>query len=164
MMDATEYLKRPYSRLVVPEPDGSFRAEIVEFPGCIALEDSATKALESLEEVATSWIEAARAQGQRIPEPLEENKFSGKLVLRLPRNLHRKAARCAARDGISLNQFIVAAVAEQTGMSTLTTRNVAQNIAVNIYPMLVSTRDPTKWRDINTGNNSVHITWKQQNA
>lgn len=110
-----DYLKKPYTRLVVPESDGSFRAEVLEFPGCIALGDTAAQALADLEEVAASWIEAAIRQGQQIPEPMEEAGFSGKLVVRLPRTLHKKAALIADREGVSLNQFIVASVAEHVG-------------------------------------------------
>jgi predicted RNase H-like HicB family nuclease len=101
--------------LVLPESDGSFRAEILEFPGCLALGDTPADALSNLEEVAASWIEAALAQGQRIPEPMENAGFSGKLVVRLPRSLHRKAAQTAEREGVSLNQFILSSIAEQVG-------------------------------------------------
>jgi predicted HicB family RNase H-like nuclease len=111
----TEFLRRPYVRSVVPEPDGSFRAEIQEFPGCIALGDTSAGALEALEEVATEWIAVALARGQKIPEPAEDAGYSGKLVLRLPKSLHRRAAYAAQRDQVSLNQFIVAALAEHIG-------------------------------------------------
>jgi len=110
-----EYLKKPYGRTVVPESDGTFRAEIIEFPGCIATGETASEALANLENVAASWLEATLARGQRIPEPIENVGFSGKLVVRLPKTLHKKAAHMAARDGISLNQFIVSSVAERVG-------------------------------------------------
>jgi predicted RNase H-like HicB family nuclease len=116
-MGPAEYLKKPYGRLVMPEADGSFRAEIMEFPGCLALGDTTADALANLEDVAFAWVEAALGQGQHIPEPTERNNFSGKLVVRLPRSLHRKAAQMAERDGVSLNQFIVSSIAEQVGQS-----------------------------------------------
>src|SRR5882762_8764153 len=76
----SEYLKRPYGRVVVPESDGTFRAEIMEFPGCIATGDTAAKALTSLEIVAESWLEATIARGLHVSEPMEGGRFSGKLV------------------------------------------------------------------------------------
>src|ERR1700722_9114638 len=79
------YLKRPYARMVLPEPDGSFRGEILEFPGCIATGDTPAEALSSLEEVAKGWLAAAMAHAQNIPEPVEAGGFSGKMVLRLPK-------------------------------------------------------------------------------
>jgi predicted HicB family RNase H-like nuclease len=120
-MSPADYLKKPYSRLVVPEEDGSFRAEILEFPGCIATGDTAAKAYGALEEVAESWLQATLAKGQSVPEPAEESEFSGKLVVRLPKSLHRKAARAARRDGASLNQFIVSCISEQVGIRSAVT-------------------------------------------
>jgi antitoxin HicB len=114
-MALAEYLKKPYGRFVVPESDGTFRGEIIEFPGCIAVGDTAAEALANLEDVAASWLEATLARGQRIPEPIENVEFSGKLVVRLPKTLHKKAAHIAARDRISLNQFIVSSIAERVG-------------------------------------------------
>lgn len=117
-MTPAEYLKKPYGRYVVPESDGTFRAEIIEFPGCIAVGNTAAEALANLEDVAASWLEATIARDLRVPEPVENTAFSGKLVVRLPKTLHKKAARMAAQDGVSLNQFIVSSVAEQVGYST----------------------------------------------
>ena len=120
-MALAEYLKKPYGRFVVPESDGTFRAEIIEFPGCIAVGETAAEALANLEDVAASWLEATLARGQRIPEPIENVEFSGKLVVRLPKTLHKKAAHIAARDRISLNQFIVSSIAERVGAQSAST-------------------------------------------
>ena len=139
-MKATDFLKRPYARVVVPEEDGSFRAEIPEFPGCIALADTAPEALAMLEEVAASWLESALSKGQRIPEPIENSEFSGKLVLRMPKSLHKKAAFMAEREGVSLNQFIVTAVAMNVGLPQTpqtTTLNLFQNATTQNF-LLVS--------------------------
>jgi antitoxin HicB len=115
-MRSDEYLKRPYSRVVIPENDGTYRSEILEFPGCIASGDTAAQALASLEDVAESWLESILARGQSVPEPFEENEFSGKLVLRLAKSIHQKAAKAARRDGVSLNTLIANCVAEHVGV------------------------------------------------
>ncbi len=115
-MEAAEILKMPYARVVVPEEDGTFTAEILEFPGCVANGDSGASALAAVEQVALDWIEAEREQNHSIPEPLGTANYSGKLVVRMPQGLHRRAAQTAAREGASLNQLIVACIAEQVGM------------------------------------------------
>jgi predicted HicB family RNase H-like nuclease len=115
-MEAAEILMKPFARQVVPQPDGLFKAEILEFPGCFAVGESPAAALVTLEEVAVDWIEAALAQGQDIPEPTESAAYSGKFVVRMSKTLHRKAAQFALRDGVSLNQFVVNCVAEHVGM------------------------------------------------
>jgi antitoxin HicB len=111
-----ELLRQPYARVILPESDGSFRGEIIEFPGCIAAGDTAGETLLNLEEAATSWLLAALDLGQNIPEPIENsNDYSGRFVLRLPKSLHKKAALTAEREGTSLNQFIVYSLAETIG-------------------------------------------------
>ena len=64
--DPADYFKRPYRRVVVPEEDGTFRAEIHEFPGCIATGDTETDALAALEDVALSWLESVMAMGEVV--------------------------------------------------------------------------------------------------
>lgn len=113
--DIKTLLKRPYMRTVVPQEDGSYHAEIVEFPGCMATGETAAQALEMLEGVAESWLAAVLDAGQQVPLPLENNDYSGKLVLRMPRGLHRKAALLAEREGVSLNQLITTCLAERVG-------------------------------------------------
>jgi predicted RNase H-like HicB family nuclease len=114
-MEPHEILARPYGRVLIPEPNGQFTAEIIEFPNCVASGNSATDALANLEQVAADWIAAALEQGQDIPAPMESADYSGRLVLRMPKGLHRRAALLAEREGASLNQFIVTSLAEAVG-------------------------------------------------
>lgn len=112
-----EILRRPYSRVLVPEMDGRFSAEVLEFPGCFSQGDTASEAYANLEEAARNWVQAMIDQGSDIPPPASTN-VSGRFALRLPRDLHAKATRLAERDGVSLNQFIVTALAERVGGQT----------------------------------------------
>lgn len=125
----SSYLKKPYARLVVPEDDGTFRGEVLEFPGCIAIGDTPAEAFASLEEAAKGWLRAALIRNQNIPEPVENTEFSGRLVLRLPKSLHKKAARFAEYDGVSLNQFIIASIAECVGERARSLGQVTLNAA-----------------------------------
>lgn len=113
---AEAYLERPYRRVLIPDSETeTYTAEIAEFPGCVTEGKTPTEALRRLEAAAESWIEAALDAGQAIPEPMEEQEYSGKLVLRLSRSLHRRAAERAQAEGISLNQFIATTLAERVG-------------------------------------------------
>ncbi len=111
------YLKLPYARLLTPDLEsGTYTAEIQDLPGCIAQGDTPQQALENLENAAASWIQVALEQGQAIPEPFSMHPVpSGRIALRLPKTLHRQAAQMAEREGASLNQFLVAAIAEKVG-------------------------------------------------
>ena len=125
-----DYLKEPYARILIPEADGGFSAEFLEFPGCFAEGDTADEAFRSLEEAAKSWIEVALSQKQEIPPPSANHGFAGKIALRLSRDLHRLAVRKAERDGVSLNQCLATAIAAWVGADNLAER-LATKLQVN---------------------------------
>lgn len=143
-MKVGEYLKRPYGRVVIPEQDGTFHAEIVEFPGCIAVGDTAAEALANLESVAESWLQATIAKGLHVPEPVESTEYSGKLVVRLPKTLHKKAVYAAAREGVSLNQFIVSCIAEQVGARSTAAPELLRLMQAAQQTALTGTRSRTR--------------------
>jgi predicted RNase H-like HicB family nuclease len=129
---ASELLKKPYTRIMIPdEESGTFTAQIVEFPGCIAQGDTPAEAYERLESTAESWIEAALAMHQEIPPPSADAQFSGRFALRLPRSLHRQVAQLAELDGTSLNQFIVSTLAEKVGAVSMY-RGLTQQLSISI--------------------------------
>ena len=110
-----DILREPYARILTPGEDGTYTAEILEFPGCYAEGDTAQEAIVNLENAALSWIEAALEQGQDIPSPIEAHGHSGRISLRLAKSVHKQAARFAERDQISLNQFFSTAIAARVG-------------------------------------------------
>ena len=118
----------------------------MEFPGCIAAGDTAEETLARLEGIAASWLQSMIARGQQIPEPLEAVNYSGKLVLRLSKSLHQKAAVAAHMDGVSLNSFIANCVAERVGersrQAFTPTRTVNFSIHVVAGPGAASTQIP----------------------
>jgi predicted HicB family RNase H-like nuclease len=52
------------------------------------------------------------ANGEPIPEPLAEKQYSGKFQVRIPPQQHRMLAIRAAEEGVSLNRYISAKLAE----------------------------------------------------
>jgi len=121
-----EYLKEPYARILIPDEQGGYTAEILELSGCFAEGETADETMQALDRAADSWIQAACDAGQEIPSPFMNQGYSGKIALRLPRSLHRQATQFAARDGVSLNQFLVSAIAARIGAEEAYTRLVAQ--------------------------------------
>ena len=120
--DPKEILKAPYSRVVTPQDNGTFMGEILEFHGCIAQGNTPEEALLILEEMAQDWIRISQERKKPIPEPLAGHQYSGKLALRMPKSIHKQAALIAAKEGASLNQFIVAAVAAKVGAEEVLAR------------------------------------------
>jgi len=114
-----EFLKEPYARILIPSEGGTYFAELLEFPGCYAEGNTPQDALDNLNEAAIAWIEAATDQGQDIPKPLATYGYSGKISLRIPKSVHKKAARFAQKDDVSLNQFLASAIAARVGAEEL---------------------------------------------
>lgn len=124
-----DYLKQPYTRIVIPDlKTGTFTAEILEFPGCISVGKTIEETYERLERVAESWIEAALSLGQTIPPPTEIQGAGGKIVLRLPKSLHRQLILISEREGTSLNQFILSAISEKVGATNISNEFVQKII------------------------------------
>jgi predicted RNase H-like HicB family nuclease len=138
LINYEQYLQEPYSRVLIPDKEsGTYTAVILEFPGCIAQGDTPQEAYDHLENVAKEWIESALTLKQEIPPPSQSISYGGKVLLRLPKGLHRQLALIAEREGVSLNQFIVAALSEKVGAFSLYDKltkkldQVAMNAAVN---------------------------------
>ncbi len=113
-----DYLVKPYKRALVPEENGEFFAEIEEFPGCFASGKTEVETLQNLESVAEEWIAAELEKGREIPKPFASQEYRGKVALRIPKGLHGSAVEMAHREGTSLNQFLLWAIAEKVGRAT----------------------------------------------
>ncbi len=129
-----DYLKLPYARILIPEEDGRFSAEVLEFPGCYSQGQDASEAFDNLEKAAAAWIETCLDLGQEIPPPSVNHGYSGRIALRLPRGLHRVAAHKAQRDGISLNQCLITAIAAWVGADNLYER-ITHRVEMNFIHM-----------------------------
>ena len=111
-----DYLKEPYAFLLMPDAEsGTYAAEVQEFEGCFSQGRTADEAMANLREAAENWIEATLQQGRPIPRPFATIEVSGKFALRLPVSLHEKVQRLADRDEVSVNTFLVEAIAEKVG-------------------------------------------------
>jgi predicted HicB family RNase H-like nuclease len=87
-------------------------------PGCLAAGDDPNEAVALLRDSFALWVEATASAGRPIPQPARSGP-NGRILLRLPRSLHVRAAQAAARDGVSVNAFVAAAVAERVGQGEI---------------------------------------------
>jgi predicted RNase H-like HicB family nuclease len=90
--------------------DEGFIAVAPDLPGCAAFGESQEEALGELQDAIAAWIEAAQSAGNRIPEPSEparDAEYSGKVLVRMPRELHGQLARLAKSENVSLNHYLV---------------------------------------------------------
>ena len=107
-MNVKEYLNRPYHIVIQHITDESgnyYLATVKEFDGCMSHGDTHIEAFDNIQEAMEGWIETKLENGFSVPEPIEENQYSGKFVLRLPKSLHARLAMEAEKEGVSLNQY-----------------------------------------------------------
>lgn len=106
------YNSLPYTKELVKGEDG-YLARIKELRGCISQGDTEEEALEMLADAFISWIEAALEDGIDIPLPesMQDEKYSGRFALRMPKTLHAELARQSEKEGVSLNQYIATLLA-----------------------------------------------------
>lgn len=69
-----------------------------------------------LTEIKRDIFERCLAEGLFIPEPKSEDlqKYSGKILLRMPRSLHKSVAEAADDEGQSINTYIIGALLKTT--------------------------------------------------
>ncbi len=110
-----EYMKLPYTIELRNDAEDGWFVRVKELPGCMSQGDSAEEALAMIQEAMQDWIEVALEDGKPIPEPVEEDEYSGKFIVRTPRWLHRRLVKEAEAQGISLNQYVSTALAYMVG-------------------------------------------------
>jgi predicted RNase H-like HicB family nuclease len=108
-MTVQDYLKLPYHVIITHKIDESgdyYFATVQELDGCMSDGATPEEASCNIREAMEGWIATKLEAGFPVPEPVNDS-YSGRFALRLPKTLHAKLARDAARDGVSLNQYIV---------------------------------------------------------
>ncbi len=88
------------------ETDGVFIGRVTEFPSLAAHGSSQEKTLREIRSVVQYVLEDLAAEGVAIPVPVGKRSFSGKLNLRMPKDLHRRLALESEMQGVSLNALI----------------------------------------------------------
>jgi len=87
--------------------DGEHVATVAEFPSLSWLAPTPVEALQGLADVVRDVLTDLGASGEPIPEPLSERAYSGRFVVRVPADLHRRLGREAAEQHVSLKPACV---------------------------------------------------------
>ena len=111
--------------LVSDDGEDYWAAEFPDLPGCLADGPTPNEAVENAEAAKQIWIEAELEAGRAIPEPAGDRDYSGRFVVRMPRSLHRRLARTAQREGVSLNQQVLSRLAGTSAAVESTPRKSA---------------------------------------
>jgi predicted HicB family RNase H-like nuclease len=117
-------------RKVFVENDELWRATVRELPDVAEFAETREQAIELALDSIESLKEAADEEGRDFPEPIEdEDEFSGRVTLRMPKYIHRAVAQNALADGMSLNSYIV----------TTMTIDLAQRVRAVSTPTIAAT-------------------------
>jgi antitoxin HicB len=108
-------LNYPIEIIQIPESEGGGVSASVPLLGrlsCVGDGETVQEAIEDLTRVKQRVLEGLLQSGKKIPVPDDEDdaSYSGRILLRLPRELHRRVAKRAEGRGESINRYIVNAL------------------------------------------------------
>lgn len=95
-------------RVIWSDKDDAYLGLCVEFPSLSWLTGTPEAALKGIRRVVAEGIKIMGGDGDSIPEPLSNKKYSGKFSVRIPPEVHKNLAMQAAEEGVSLNRLISA--------------------------------------------------------
>lgn len=111
------YMALPYTMTVrfCPDQGGYYIAEYVELRGLSMTGKTPEEAVEELLAEKPEWFELCIRENLEIPLPVEPQKYSGNVTLRMPPTLHESLIRISRLERVSLNQYVVSALAKTVG-------------------------------------------------
>ena len=109
------YLDLKYPVTFETAQEGGYFVEIEDLPGCYSQGETIEEAMKMIEEARRLWIEVAYEDDLNIPLPRGGQEYSGKFFIRTPKSLHRELVKMAKREGVSLNQLLVATLSRVVG-------------------------------------------------
>ena len=95
-------------RVIWSDKDDEYLGLCAEFPSLSWLAGTPEAALKGIRRVIAEGIKIMEADGDPIPEPLSNKKYSGRFSVRIPPEVHRSLSIQAAEEGVSLNRLISA--------------------------------------------------------
>jgi predicted HicB family RNase H-like nuclease len=114
MSQAAEHYSITVRRVSI-EGEEFWRATVRELPDVAEFAETREEAIDLALDSIETLMQAAKEEGGEFPEPLEEeDEYSGRVTLRLPKSLHREIVAQAQLEDVSLNTYIVAALAKHS--------------------------------------------------
>jgi predicted HicB family RNase H-like nuclease len=92
-------------RVTWSEDDNEYVGLCAEFPSLSWIADSPEKALKGIRKLVANILLDMVTNDEPIPEPIACKHYSGKFMVRVPPDIHRKLVLQAAESGVSLNRI-----------------------------------------------------------
>ena len=92
-------------RVTWSEDDNEYVGLCAEFPSLSWLAQTPETALKGIRKLVADVVIDMDKSGETVPEPFACRSYSGKFMVRVPPDVHRKIAIQAAESGVSLNRI-----------------------------------------------------------
>lgn len=92
-------------RVTWSEDDNEYVGLCAEFPSLSWLAPNLEVALKGIRKLVADVVKDMEKTGEKAPEPIACRSYSGKFMVRVPPDVHRKIAIQAAESGVSLNRI-----------------------------------------------------------
>ena len=103
---------RKYLKVVEwSKEDGCYIGSAPPIIGQCCHGDTEANVMAQLAVIVEEWVESLLTDGKPLPATTANKDFSGKFLVRISPDLHKKAALKALARGKSLNQFVAEAIA-----------------------------------------------------
>ncbi len=93
-------------RVIWSTDDQKYASFCAELPALRCMGTTRWEALEKIRSAAAVEIRRLRRESEPVPKPFQARRYSGKLTVRMPPELHRSLATQAAEKGVSLNRLV----------------------------------------------------------
>ena len=99
-------------RVTWSEEDNEHVGLCAEFPSLSWLAPTPEAALKGIRKIVAEVVADLQASGEPVPTPLATKPYSGKFMVRVPPEIHRRLALEAAEAGVSLNRIASAKLSQ----------------------------------------------------
>lgn len=99
-------------RVTWSDEDQEYVGLCIEFPSLSWLANTPEDALEGIRATVAGVVQDMSESGESVPEPLSTKQYSGKFMVRIPPEVHRRLALEAAEAGVSLNRLASARLSQ----------------------------------------------------
>ncbi len=93
-------------RVVFSHQDGEWVGLCTEFPSLSHLAATQMGAMQGITNLVAAVVDDMAKSGETLPDAMNDRRYSGKFVTRVPEQLHRALAIEAAEAGVSLNRLV----------------------------------------------------------
>ena len=99
-------------RVTWSDEDKEYVGLCAEFPSLSWLARTPEAALKGIRKVVADVVKDMQESGDPIADPIASRQYSGKFMVRVPPEVHRKLAVQAAEAGVSLNRLVGSKLAQ----------------------------------------------------